>query len=274
MPEVRLHLSGFPADATEAQLAGRFSAFGQVRDVEIPLDKEDSTRRRGFAYLTVETDQVEALLKTYKGSKWLGTPFRVEIARPSLMHQIQIENVNGTAQDEPVVPEMPVSKFTKLRIRSRDTQVVIEPSNVMSPALSQFLGDNTVADSSQPDSADSHIVHRKCKILSLVHVTPKWSKPIAVSDDDGWSNVARDSHGSSLFSSTDVDADLSNVTLALPTRTVIVEPPPPVKRQKLDPVHVSSSDTYLDPSKLRIGLMLSSGLSISSKSLLSLQNGA
>ncbi|ORZ33801.1 hypothetical protein BCR44DRAFT_1191003 [Catenaria anguillulae PL171] len=78
----RLHLGGFRDTITSADISSRFSSFGQVTDVVIPIT--ETGLPRGFAHfsLTATHAQYTRLLSVYNGTKWKGGVISLHPAKP------------------------------------------------------------------------------------------------------------------------------------------------------------------------------------------------
>ena len=84
----RLHVGGLPETISVEEVTRRFANFGEVRDVELIMEKFPTRPQeplcRGFAYVTLETTSVllEKCISTYSGCTWKGRTLRVSIAKP------------------------------------------------------------------------------------------------------------------------------------------------------------------------------------------------
>jgi len=116
MPVHRLFVGGLPGDITEHDVIDRFSSLGRVHKVDIvpskdPLHKGSNTAPsqlaerttpviafanvcagecRGFAYIDLESSDIERCIKTYNSTKWKGKTLKVQLAK--LHYRTRLEN--------------------------------------------------------------------------------------------------------------------------------------------------------------------------------------
>lgn len=76
----RLFVGNLTYQTQEHELEEAFAPYG-VTDVHLPLDRLTG-RPRGFAFVTVEDDQVEAAIAAWNGTELQGRPLTVNEARP------------------------------------------------------------------------------------------------------------------------------------------------------------------------------------------------
>lgn len=113
MPQHRLFVGGLPAETKADDLVQRFGSFGVVSEVEIVRSKDPAlkgsiwqrdVRRflltllrhsigqcRGFAYVQLDTPDVERCIKTYNGSRWKGKVMKVQLAKLHYLKRLQAE---------------------------------------------------------------------------------------------------------------------------------------------------------------------------------------
>ena len=74
----KLYVGNLPFSATEDELRGLFSQYGQVHSVQIVADRETG-RPRGFAFVEIEDGQ--AAIQALDGQPFGGRNIRVNVAR-------------------------------------------------------------------------------------------------------------------------------------------------------------------------------------------------
>lgn len=84
----RLFLGGLPDDVTQADLERRFSHFGIIQGIDIITEKQSirsildkKASGRGFAFIDLHTKNINKVISRFRGSKWRGKIFRIEIAK-------------------------------------------------------------------------------------------------------------------------------------------------------------------------------------------------
>jgi len=77
-----LFVGNLPFTATEDELRGLFSAFGEVQQVRIMTDR-DTGRSRGFAFVEMPDDEAAAkAVNDLNGKDFNGRPLTINEARP------------------------------------------------------------------------------------------------------------------------------------------------------------------------------------------------
>ncbi len=77
-----IYVGNLSYDVTEAELKEVFGEYGKVKQVYLPTDRETG-RFRGFAFVTMETDDQEtAAITELNGAEWMGREIKVNKARP------------------------------------------------------------------------------------------------------------------------------------------------------------------------------------------------
>ena len=67
---------------TEQDLIQTFSEYGNVKNVQLPTDRETG-RMRGFAFVEMETESEEtAAIEALDGAEWMGRELKVNKAKP------------------------------------------------------------------------------------------------------------------------------------------------------------------------------------------------
>lgn len=91
LKSVRLHIGGLPAHIKEADLIDRFTTFGIVTNVEVIPHQFLVNACRGFAYLSLETDDsgLKRCINTLNNAAWKGGKLRISSAKPSF-HEKQL----------------------------------------------------------------------------------------------------------------------------------------------------------------------------------------
>jgi RNA recognition motif-containing protein len=76
----RLYVGNLSFNTTQESLEAAFSAFGEVKEVGMPMDRETG-RPRGFAFVTMGSDQAaSAAIAQMNGKPLDGRPLRVNEA--------------------------------------------------------------------------------------------------------------------------------------------------------------------------------------------------
>jgi RNA recognition motif-containing protein len=77
-----IYIGNLSYAATESDLTQAFGAYGTVKSVQLPTDRETG-RVRGFAFVEMGTDAEEdAAIEALDGSEWMGRDLKVNKARP------------------------------------------------------------------------------------------------------------------------------------------------------------------------------------------------
>jgi RNA recognition motif-containing protein len=77
--QTRLFVGNLSWNVTDADLADLAAPHGQVVDAKVITDR-DTGRSRGFGFLTVETDDTQALIQALDGQELDGRAIRVNEA--------------------------------------------------------------------------------------------------------------------------------------------------------------------------------------------------
>jgi len=80
-PEVKLYVGNLSYDTTEVSLRDAFAAFGTVSDCFVPTDR-DSGRPRGFAFVTMPSEEAEKAMNSMNETELDGRTIRVNESRP------------------------------------------------------------------------------------------------------------------------------------------------------------------------------------------------
>ena len=77
-----IYVGNLSYEATENDIREVFDAYGTVKRITIPVDRETS-RMRGFAFVEMQEDSDEATaISALDGAEWMGRPLRVNKAKP------------------------------------------------------------------------------------------------------------------------------------------------------------------------------------------------
>jgi RNA recognition motif-containing protein len=77
-----IYLGNIPYDASEESLFEVLSKFGQVFDLNYPIDSVTG-KYRGFAFLTIsDPAKAEEAIRSLNGSDFGGRPMKASIAKP------------------------------------------------------------------------------------------------------------------------------------------------------------------------------------------------
>jgi len=93
---VRLHIGGLAPEVKENEIRRKFASFGKLSSVEIIREKSgdpDVLNRpcRGFAYITLHTEDLEMCLQTFKRTRWRGRTFTVNPAKRNYLEWLRSE---------------------------------------------------------------------------------------------------------------------------------------------------------------------------------------
>lgn len=77
---VSVYVGNLPFSATEEEVAALFSPFGEVRSVNLIVDR-DTGRPRGFGFVELDAAAAEAAIENLNGHPMQGRPLRVNAAR-------------------------------------------------------------------------------------------------------------------------------------------------------------------------------------------------
>lgn len=77
-----IYVGNLSYEVTEADLSEAFSAYGSVKRVQLPTDRETG-RMRGFGFVEMSSDAEEqAAIDALDGAEWMGRDMKVNKARP------------------------------------------------------------------------------------------------------------------------------------------------------------------------------------------------
>lgn len=77
-----IYVGNLSYEVTEDALKQIFLEYGEVRIVQLPIDRETG-RVRGFAFVEMGTDAQEtAAIEALDGAEWLGRELKVNKSRP------------------------------------------------------------------------------------------------------------------------------------------------------------------------------------------------
>jgi RNA recognition motif-containing protein len=75
-----VYIGNLPFSATETEIHDLVAPFSPVHGVKIIMDRE-TRRSRGFAFVEVDADKVEAAIKGLNGVDMKGRPLKINEAR-------------------------------------------------------------------------------------------------------------------------------------------------------------------------------------------------
>lgn len=76
-----IYIGNLSYDVTEIDLTAVFTAYGTVKKVQLPTDRETG-RMRGFSFVEMETDAEEtAAIEALDGAEWMGRILKVNQAK-------------------------------------------------------------------------------------------------------------------------------------------------------------------------------------------------
>lgn len=77
-----IYVGNLSFDATQDDINQIFAAYGSVKSVKLPTDRETG-RVRGFAFVEMSGDSEEqAAIDALDGAEWMGRTLKVNKARP------------------------------------------------------------------------------------------------------------------------------------------------------------------------------------------------
>jgi RNA recognition motif-containing protein len=77
-----VYVGNLSYEVTQDDLTQTFAAYGTVKRVQLPTDRETG-RLRGFAFIEMETEAEEtAAIEALDGAEWMGRDLKVNKARP------------------------------------------------------------------------------------------------------------------------------------------------------------------------------------------------
>lgn len=79
MQQNKLYVGNFPYSVDEAQLRSLFSAYGQISDLAMIMDR-DTGRPKGFAFITFATQQAAEKALEQNNRDLGGRPLKVNMA--------------------------------------------------------------------------------------------------------------------------------------------------------------------------------------------------
>lgn len=79
MPQNKLYVGNFPYSVTETELRSLFSAYGQINELAMIMDRETG-RPKGFAFITFATQQSAEKALEMNGRDVGGRPLKVNVA--------------------------------------------------------------------------------------------------------------------------------------------------------------------------------------------------
>ena len=77
----KIYVGNLPFDATAESVLELFSKYGEVKDVIFPLDR-DSGKTRGFAFISLKTEEAETAIAEVNGTECGGRTLTVSIPIP------------------------------------------------------------------------------------------------------------------------------------------------------------------------------------------------
>jgi heterogeneous nuclear ribonucleoprotein A1/A3 len=80
MQQNKLYVGNFPYSVNETELRERFSAYGEIAELAMIMDRETG-RPKGFAFITFSTQQAAEKALEQDGKDMGGRPLRVNIAK-------------------------------------------------------------------------------------------------------------------------------------------------------------------------------------------------
>lgn len=77
-----IYVGNLSYEVTEADVNAAFAEYGEVKRVQLPVDRETG-RMRGFGFVDMATDEEEqAAIEALDGAEWMGRDLRVNKAKP------------------------------------------------------------------------------------------------------------------------------------------------------------------------------------------------
>lgn len=76
-----LYVGNLPWAATDEDLARAFGQYAEVTSARVVRDRETG-KSRGFGFVEVRDDQVQAAIAALNGAEWAGRPLTVNEATP------------------------------------------------------------------------------------------------------------------------------------------------------------------------------------------------
>ncbi|MDQ2097628.1 MAG: RNA-binding protein [Tychonema bourrellyi B0820] len=77
-----IYVGNLSYDVTQEHLNDTFGAYGTVKRVQLPTDRETG-RMRGFAFVEMESEAQEtAAIEALDGAEWMGRDLKVNKAKP------------------------------------------------------------------------------------------------------------------------------------------------------------------------------------------------
>lgn len=87
----RLHIDGLPSDVSDAELARRFTPFGEVREASVIRGADGACRGFGYVSLHAAPPEVARCIKAYTGTRWRGKRLAVAPASEDYMTRLKRE---------------------------------------------------------------------------------------------------------------------------------------------------------------------------------------
>jgi RNA recognition motif-containing protein len=79
-----IYVGNLSYEASEEDLNAAFTAYGIVKQVHLPVDRETG-RKRGFGFVEMSTEAEEAAaIDNLDGAEWMGRELKVNKARPRM----------------------------------------------------------------------------------------------------------------------------------------------------------------------------------------------
>ncbi len=77
-----IYVGNLSYQVSEEDVAAAFSEYGNVKRVQLPVDRETG-RPRGFGFVDLESEAQEAAaIEALDGAEWMGRELRVNKAKP------------------------------------------------------------------------------------------------------------------------------------------------------------------------------------------------
>ena len=80
MSQNKIYVGNLPYSTTEADLEQTFSAYGNVTEAKLIMDRETG-RSKGFAFVTFDSDSAAQSALDFNGKELGGRPAKVSIAK-------------------------------------------------------------------------------------------------------------------------------------------------------------------------------------------------
>lgn len=77
-----IYIGNLSYQATEDDVRSVFAEYGEVKRVQLPVDRE-SGRKRGFGFVEMVTEEEEeSAIEALDGAEWMGREIKVNKAKP------------------------------------------------------------------------------------------------------------------------------------------------------------------------------------------------